>query len=57
MVEEPMPKDVVVREIKTANQVTSLFYPNTEDVMIVKKSNEGTVFTPVADEKVSTFEI
>jgi hypothetical protein len=57
MTEEPITSAFDVKEIKTDGKVTSLYYPNTEGVVIVKQPKEGVVYTPKSKENVCTFKI
>jgi hypothetical protein len=56
MKDEPLDA-VTVKEITTDGKVTSLYYPNPEDVMIVKQPKEASVFIPKSKENVCTFYI
>ena len=57
MTEEPITSAFDVKEIKTDGKVTALYYPNTEGVVIVKKPQEGVVYTPTSKDNVRTFQI
>lgn len=55
MKEEPITDAFVAQDTKTDGKVTSIYYPNTEGVVIVKQPKEGVVYTPKAKDNVCTF--
>ena len=57
MKEEPITDAFTVKPTTTDGKVTSLLYPNSEDVVIVKQPKEGVVYTPKSKDNVCTFQI
>ena len=57
MEEEPITDAFVAQDTKTDGKVTSVYYPNSEGVVIVKQPKDGVVYTPKSKDNVCTFQI